>query len=73
MHECNDYFLKLSLLKMASEISDAEVLMPALGRYFQLGTLYNAREDEMRSGNIIRVLCRISIKCKKKIDITELH
>ena len=44
---------------MASESSDAEVLMPALGRHFQLGTLYNAREDGIMSGNLFYSSCLI--------------
>ena len=67
---------------MASESSDAEVLMPALGRHFQLGTLYNAREDEIRSGNFypsciyLMHLCIIFIFTNHNLfdlTIAELH
>ena len=38
---------------MKSENSDGEILMPALGRDFKLGTLYNAQKDEIIVGTVI--------------------
>ena len=41
---------------MAYKESDQKLKIPALGRDFQIGTLYDARRDKIILGKMIRVI-----------------